>query len=804
MRGKVLQESIGLGSGGDKKAVWQVRGDDGLTYDCVPSPAQRADMLSLLGARLEVEFETERDVDAGKTYARITDWRGRGDWVDGGVVDPAAAIRAAETTRQEEQAARQQMTATTPPGGSSGESFVNPYNFIRLGDRRSEVRSHSAHGGSGEPDAKYSGTFEVELEALTPLLIPDSDGRRVVFTPNQVAVSETGTPGQRAWFSQYREQGKVHHGGPFTTEEKAELSREDAEAIELELIETRDGLRWSAAESSHASGGETFTAAFRLAGRPAIPLSSIRGMTRSLYEALTNSCMSQFNASGQEGWRPTLNSDREREDYAGAGIQIAPGRIASLPRGRNDGFIELASADFRVPLDELESLGDTEYERRAREAGEKVHFIERDGVVVRISRAPFEGSREGVLKLSGRMPRKVKKHERVLVFDTNPKRIPFTTKDLDQFRDINKSGQMTPRNMKGHLVWVRLNASGKLLSLGRGYIHKVPCTAAGEPSTYGKRLPSASYLPCSDSVGSHEELCPGCGAFGTVMRRAKSAYGGRIAFGTARAAGHVDLISAELRILSQPKPQTGFFYLRRKGGGVADWNDAKSTIAGRKVYLHDTAGSTDAYSRRAHERGHANQATTAELIDQGAKFRYRVRFRDLRDWELGALLIATAPVDVRDASRPMAVKVGGGKPIGLGSATATIVGDSLLIDERGKRYSSLQAHVSAQATEGAAEEYHDAYLRWATGEADPSLARAGIGRVAWLTDAIEVLAWQPLPRTGTPLDVKYPSRVAQGGKERGSDVIYEWFSWARKKGGRQLPTLEQVADGSVELDGWGA
>jgi len=188
-----------------------------------------------------------------------------------------------------------------------------------------------------------------------------------------------------------------------------------------------------------------------------------------------------------------------------------------------------------------------------------------------------------------------------------------------------------------------------------------------------------------------------------------------------------------LKPLGAPKPSAVEHYLtqedellsRRKDRGIlctyGDTADDQSAgeLRGRKFYLHQPHAATDASCYELAVEGSmsdrmsgedvanallSNQAGVARFVSRpGTQFRFTIRFRDLRAWELGALLfVLTADAEsvhtlaeslelpedhsartwlrqwerwVTEESPLLALKLGHGRPLGLGSVHITV--DSL-------------------------------------------------------------------------------------------------------------------------------
>ena len=131
-----------------------------------------------------------------------------------------------------------------------------------------------------------------------------------------------------------------------------------------------------------------------------------------------------------------------------------------------------------------------------------------------------------------------------------------------------------------------------------------------------------------------------------------------------------------LKILSAPKPTTFQHYLEQmtevKSNKFQHWNSENARVRGYKLYWH----------RRVSQDPHApfswvEQSDTAEkpnnvhitlhnVVNVGVRFSGRIRFENLSDAELGALLF------VLQLPEDCAVKLGMGKPLGLGSVKLTV------------------------------------------------------------------------------------------------------------------------------------
>ncbi len=147
------------------------------------------------------------------------------------------------------------------------------------------------------------------------------------------------------------------------------------------------------------------------------------------------------------------------------------------------------------------------------------------------------------------------------------------------------------------------------------------------------------------------------------------------------------------KILSGPKPNSFQLYLRQDRGkvtvpdghlnnrnGIDNYDSDGAQLVGRKFYWHKDHNAwieTDTEKRKKY----STQYTKIKPIKEGAKFKARIRFDNLSEVELGALLF------VLDLPPECCHKIGMGKPLGLGSIRIT---PTLTLIDRRERYSSLK------------------------------------------------------------------------------------------------------------------
>ena len=142
-----------------------------------------------------------------------------------------------------------------------------------------------------------------------------------------------------------------------------------------------------------------------------------------------------------------------------------------------------------------------------------------------------------------------------------------------------------------------------------------------------------------------------------------------------------------LKILGQPQASAVEHYLQQDSNKLQTYGDlpsvelSNSQLNGRKFYRHQPIpeGNNTLFEASTDEEIKKEQASLARFICKtGTKFRFKVRFKNLQEWELGALILALSP-QLKDPKA--ANKLGHGRPLGLGSIKIDIQQIKLLNDK---------------------------------------------------------------------------------------------------------------------------
>jgi CRISPR/Cas system CSM-associated protein Csm3 (group 7 of RAMP superfamily) len=159
-------------------------------------------------------------------------------------------------------------------------------------------------------------------------------------------------------------------------------------------------------------------------------------------------------------------------------------------------------------------------------------------------------------------------------------------------------------------------------------------TLAVVTSRYRSQIPT-ERLPCRKK----EELCPASRVFGALD------WQGLVEFSDAKCQ-NTGFTTGFMPSLYRPRPDQRRAYF------------TQGKVAGRKFYYHTI---------RAIDKGQ-NQGIPVQEAAKEHTFKTELHFKNLKDTELGTLLIVLG----QDPKYPIALKVGGGKPIGMGTMTVTI------------------------------------------------------------------------------------------------------------------------------------
>jgi hypothetical protein len=194
-------------------------------------------------------------------------------------------------------------------------------------------------------------------------------------------------------------------------------------------------------------------------------------------------------------------------------------------------------------------------------------------------------------------------------------------------------------------------------------------TLAVVTSRYRSQIP-VERLPCRKK----EELCPASRVFGALD------WQGLVEFSDAKCQSSGSA-TGFMPSLYRPRPdQRRAYFMQGK-------------VAGRKFYYHTV---------RAIDKGQ-NQGIPVQEAATEYAFTTELHFKNLKIAELGTLLIVLG----QDSQYPIALKVGGGKPIGMGTMTVTVDAIDRMTGKQSlkDRYASYTLPESAHLTGEALQQF---------------------------------------------------------------------------------------------------
>lgn len=454
---------------------------------------------------------------------------------------------------------------------------------------------------------------------------------------------------------------------------------------------------------------------FKIDGKPVLPGTALKGMLRSVLEAVTNACFVIF--------------DGERLDYRMAphnALKLRAGRITRMPAHGQDGEIEemdrawIAMDGYPPDVNSIISGGPSIISLKTTASGDisgnevwvqlqrvfRERWIRRQMrrvgpflLVVDMSRRPTRGFRRARLKIT-KESIDVKKRERVFVYKAPPPTYPFGKAEVDDYNTV-LAGQLEEQQKRGgfDLTEDQKLAVGALvyfLMEGRRAVRlsRVEIPRTRYDKSQADLLPQM-YHKCTDP----NNLCTACQLFGFVAD-VHSARG-RITVSDAQwlsGPGEHDTFFP-LKVLGEPHPTSYNFYLidptnpdqvrNYDGQSISDYRgriDDRDTgavqLRGRKFYFHHPVKDWQNYHCVHHEK-FLTVRNDVKPLGPGNTFAYQVHFRNLSEIELGLLLYCLVLED------NLRHKLGLARAVGFG--TVKITCQSLQLYKDGDRYNSLAA-----------------------------------------------------------------------------------------------------------------
>lgn len=362
--------------------------------------------------------------------------------------------------------------------------------------------------------------------------------------------------------------------------------------------------------------------------------------------------------------------------------------------------------------------------------------------------------------------------------DPKKRKSAYSRHLLDRKVKKEKDGTLTYLH-DGDLVYAMLEPSRSSYEVS--YLVPVSVPRVGYERTIGQLLEPSQLRACDD----YKHLCPACRTFGWVWEKSdpaaddpplekRTAYAGRVTFTHAERKDPASCFEATLSILSTPKPTTTRFYLTPRQGnprkGREDsqvgYDASDQILRGRKVYRHHGGRLNENEYQSVNGQKSDQNRTVKDVQGKGTTFEFEVRFENLAEVELGALLWT---LELEGWHH----RLGYGKPLGFGSATVEIKTLEFLNIANG--YKSLEGSRWIDGLED--KEFSIEYFKDSMWER----YKQDFSQLPNVRDLEALLAKTPL------LPVHYP-RPAQMRDPEGKN--YEWFVGNKRSGRDAGPRLE--------------
>lgn len=571
-----------------------------------------------------------------------------------------------------------------------GEVFVNPYTFVSLPQAvlRRKPPGHRVKGN----EARYSGTVTVTWELKTPLLLPscadeegwiESDGsiripgsslkgavrslHEAMFNGCLRIIDDGFTPSYRQPATGFDDEKQWRLAIVTAAEAGIPKRLQLTSAGSTEWVEAR-ALRNARRSRSLPTSGDVV----RILGpREQTSLNRVEVRTVTGVEILASAGDAQqttgpFPSGGRvflvtdTAARKVTRNDRSLANCFWASGELSEEQVSFDHRGRDaDAWAAFMAAcrgsNDRRLLEQGGRSSDSSSEWRAQSAYEDVYWP------------------------------------------------PPRQERIDPANACGRRTKQTGLLFRGDVVWLKY-AGDRIEEIRLAQIWRVRGQGA-----VGKRIGSAAPCPAPDSP---EALCLSCATFGSASvdgshgEGDQTSYAGHVRFTSARSAEGISLREVSLAPMGAPNPGAGTFYLglspdhvRGLAGTLGDgdipshWGtgESGSPIRGRKFYWHaDPDAQAEHWSAKNRSAAipryqdvdrtrESVMARTARLVPAGTRFTASIGVDQLDQVGVDALLAALDPSRIlhltshhRAGLPEYAVHLGGGKALGLGSATVEL------------------------------------------------------------------------------------------------------------------------------------
>jgi len=415
-------------------------------------------------------------------------------------------------------------------------------------------------------------------------------------------------------------------------------------------------------------------------GKPMVPGSSIRGVVRSVFEAMTNSCV------------------RTNDDYYFSSRTGAPKRPGLLEKTAA-GWI-LHEAERYSARDVTLSDADRVKFNHAPDSNGKEYVNSLsgpyDGYVLKMN--IFEGTRKGkpyksahsvFMQKKGGFSRKMEPIW-ITIFEENIKKCVDT--EVDDEESIKKETVFYARKYSQRFAQLKCGEKIPVwYEWANGNYYFAPSQISRNVYTRKPKdfLEDLGLQPCQ----TRSKLCDACALFGFAGEgKDAEAMGSRVRFSDAwckSATPKLSYTENPLSILSSPKSSSLEFYLRLPGARFYTADSDKVTLAGRKFYWHHPNGFVPGKWPVSKE---PKQTSFMQSVAAGAEFYFDVYFDGISQDQLNQLY--TALTFGENEGDQFCHKLGHGKPLGFGSAKIAVE-KAVVRSFEGDKYREIEAKLTA-------------------------------------------------------------------------------------------------------------
>lgn len=538
---------------------------------------------------------------------------------------------------------------------SKTEKFVNPYHFVGLQESCSKQSIPYK-----ERKGKLTGWIQCRLETLTPVFIPNTSSQK-----ESDAGKFSDVFAIRVSDKKENKHFKVNSYDFFSYTDLSKLQGE-------ELKKYRD---------------------------PVIPGSEIRGVIRSAFETVTNSCLSTIDDEQTLFKRVTFNGEPGRLIHEDGKWKIQKcerlGIAFRWTPGDKHNFSKIINS-----LNEGQEVyikrGDTYKTRRGFPA-----FT----VVDDIKKFEINGYEIGYFH-KGEPFGKKKHHESVFVptgeenIEINESVVENYLKNLELYKNKNVNLHLK-KGKDAHSGYDRIDIKNKRLQDFNNSLiyykkhnnkYYLSPAAIGREVFYNKLTGIIDgYEPCDHL----DHVCPACALFGLG---GKNGAASRVRFTDARTDVKLNKLEDyydDVRILKElagPKPSAAEFYLKKKPDNAHLWNydysfrwggkksrkqeqeefkNYDAEIRGRKFYWHHINPAPYIAKENENDSNFVSERNVAvRPLRNGITFEFKVYFNEITESELKRLLWVLTIGNLEGNAH----KIGMGKPLGMGSTKINVSG----------------------------------------------------------------------------------------------------------------------------------